>query len=241
MLIRLICAAIAFLVAISAQSGPINYLVVDSVEPGANVSASPSSARTCLPVTFRMHNVGAKAITAYRVSLALRYADGSTSTSGWTEDCAYTIAEMTTPGVIPIPNSTLNPGESHVITQSILLARGSEKPVEITPSVTMLVFDDRTGLGDPGMIRKVFEGRQQAGKELSELLSEVHEAEGSRNPDSRYRELIAANRSDGVRHGGLGTQLTRLELYSKARGTPTFNLMMKVDEAARRASIRPGG
>jgi len=207
-----------------------SYLAIDSVSPGS-IEASPDSPGTYLPLTVEMHNVAAKAITAYRMVITLQYPDGSSSTAALMEDCSYTIAEMKTPGVLPIPNSTLNPAETHVITQRVRLAQDWQMPVRFTPAVTMLVFGDRTGIGDPKAIAMVGGARRQMRRELAALIAQVNDAESAPDPGRRYAELMSAARSDGVRHAGLGASLTRLELFSKLRGTPQFALMRRVDAA----------
>jgi hypothetical protein len=217
-------------------------LVIDSVAPGPSLVSYPGSSDSYLPVAARMHNAGSKAITAFRVSLYLGYPDGTSSEQGWTVDLAFPIAEARMPGVLPIPNSTLNPGDVYTLTQSVRLQRGQAWPTQITPKVALLVFGDATGLGDSKSVAMVFQGRRETSQRLASLLSQVNEAEASPNPEQRYHELISAARSQASRgapgSAASGTDLgpygPRLEKYLAIRGTAQFGLMLQVDQAAQR-------
>ena len=77
------CSVCSLALPMAAQALPVEatpdlgaYVAFDSVVAG-NIVASSASPDTYLPVTVQMHNIGAQTITAYRISLAVRYPDGT--------------------------------------------------------------------------------------------------------------------------------------------------------------------
>lgn len=90
----------------------VSYLAVESIVVDDAAVNAPGDTRVYVPLTVHMRNIGSKAITAYRLKVEVVHPDGKTDSTVWTEDSAPTIAAMATPGVLPIPNCTLNPGPS---------------------------------------------------------------------------------------------------------------------------------
>jgi hypothetical protein len=173
----------------------------------------------------------------------LVYADGTTDQESWTEDLAYPIAEASLPGVLPIPNTTLNPGERHTFTQNVRLTAGRISVTSIKPSIALLVFSDGTGLGNSKDVAMVFQGRREISQHLGALIAQVLDAESSPAPEQRYRELISVAKTrvsptsrpaSEATTKDLGPYEKRLEQYSTARGTPVFELMRNVDLTVQR-------
>jgi len=216
-----------------ANTDPSAVLAVENVELGQIPTTIPGEVGQYLPITVQLRNVSPKAVTAYEISFDLLYSDRTSTTTGWTEDLAFPIAASKLPGALPMPNTTLNPGDLHSITQQVRLDHGGAWPIQAVAHVLLVVFGDRTGLGDPKKLSLVFLGRRETAEHLANLVAQVTEAESSPGPEARYREMISASQSVKPGQGPLGAYAKRLEKYLAVRGTAEFAMMLKVDEITR--------
>lgn len=216
----------------SQTPDPNTFLVVDSVTQDASATTPRQLTGKVLPIEIKMRNVSTKSITAYAISITIEYADRSRQTIESGEDLIYPMGEAQAPGVLPIPNTILNPNEAHLFKQWEPLPPSGVLPTTLTARITKLVFGDRTSVGD---CSKIFQGRRETVEELTDLLVKVREAESSKNPSQRYGELASGLKP--LHPGWAVSQVNahRLVEYGKVRGTPVYDLMRSVDESTLKA------
>lgn len=127
-------------------------------------------------VEIQFQNTSDRTITAHAGKLHGYYADGTERTSGWSQDIAGLTALSRVPGIRLQSPETLNSGETRRLKLSLPPDSQGAPPVSVTGTVTMVISEDRTALGDAEQIRLMLERRAQDSEELSELLAEMRKA-----------------------------------------------------------------
>jgi hypothetical protein len=202
-------------------------------------------------VTAELENFSGKTITAYAVTFIAGYADGVQREQSLTEDILGETVLSRVPGVtVPTSAGTLNPHEVRPVKMSLPLGAGALPPVSATARVTMIIFEDRTAVGDPHWIQTVFDGRRTSSQQDEALLTELRELlarpeirrSGEPEQTSALREALAGRiaelRSAGVSAGWTEGQLTKLQLFQDAllRSRQHFDQMMSHWDILQRAA-----
>jgi len=140
--------------------------------------------KTYLPATVDLYNVGTQTITAFLIVVDATFQDGHVvSTNPNTIDFIVPLAAGSVPGVTSYPSGALSPGGSYQFSPNIALnADRPQIPVKITPRVLMLVFLDRTFLGDAKEAERTFRGRTSMAEDREELIAQVRKAESAQIP-----------------------------------------------------------
>jgi hypothetical protein len=203
-----------------------------------------------VPVEVDLQNFSLKTITAYSVAFVGHYADGSERTQGRTEDILADTVMSRVPGnrVISSPG-TLNSHEIRPVKIFVPLGPGGLPPTDVTAKVTMVIFEDRTALGDPFWVQTTFDGRKKASEADGALLAELRkllarpEVQDASEPDrTKLIQRGIADRIREIKGGGAGAgwtpdQIMKLQLFHDAliRSRQNFDQMMSGWDILQRA------
>ena len=127
-------------------------------------------------VEIQFQNTSDRPITAHAGKLLGSYADGTERTSGWGQDIAGLTALSRVPDVRLQSPETLNSGETRRLKVSLPPDSQGAPPVYVTGTVTMVIFEDRTALGDAEQIRLMLERRARDSEETAGLLAVMEKA-----------------------------------------------------------------
>ncbi len=100
----------------------------------------------------------------------------------------------------------------------------------MTPRITVIVFEDRTSIGDPVESRRIFLHRREDIERYEAVLENVRDAESKSNPDRRYIELASSLKPPHPAFPVDQLVIQRLTQYRAAHGTRRFDLMRRTDE-----------
>jgi hypothetical protein len=155
-LLLLVTSPIAAQVSVPCQSRAVadadqtamnQALVVQTVDVDSHAAGGAVSA------DVHMQNAGGKAIAAYECRLLVTFDDGTQSTQNLIEDVLPSLAEARfvsrTPGMTrPGNRGDLFAGQVYTAKTAIRLAANGARPIAATGSISMVVYDDGTALGD---------------------------------------------------------------------------------------------
>jgi hypothetical protein len=187
---------------------------------------------------IQLRNVSGKAITAYSISLLVRYADGTERQTSFTDDL-LPVAAVQKLRVAPVsPNATLNPGEIHTKVQPLPPGRDGSAPVYAAGAVKMVVFDDRTARGDAKEIQFISAERRSQSDDAVEVLADLRAARQASNPRKALNERIGRLRSGQPVGGPYSRRANHLELFSRSLtlgGVQALDRMIEILDAQREA------
>jgi len=270
--LALLCAAFVFAPCAPAQTGaPVPAAVpamrkpvasdraweTEAVRAALDQSLYPVAVKmgavqgNSVPVEVDLQNLSPKTITAYSVSFVEHRADGSERTQFRTEDILGETVLARVPGnrVVSSPG-TLNSHEIRPVKTTLWLDPGTLPPTDITAKVTMIVFEDRTALGNPFWVQTTLDGRKKGSEADGALLAELRkvlarpEVQNVSEPDqTKALQRALADRIGEIKRGGAGAgwtpdQITKLQLFHNALmlSRQHFDQMMSNWEILQRAA-----
>ena len=137
-------------------------------------------------------NISGLTITALSYSIQARYPDGSTNSAGGGN---VDSVALLLPGN---EKGAFAPGVINMLTADIPLDSRGAVPVAAEVTLRMLVFDDRSAIGDAGEISRVALSRRGNAKMMSDVLDAVGKALQSPDPKREMDALLAKHRSEGM-------------------------------------------
>jgi len=190
-----------------AIAGVIAVEKVDLGEPRL------TDGRGTVPVTIQLRNISQKAIYALEFSVSGAYADGSVRTNGrFSVDLLGSYLFDTLHYETRPPYQLFRPGDLFTEKGNALpLGPGNSAPVSADVAVTTVVFEDRTALGDPERINRIFAGRSDDADDTAAVIDSLQLILKAPDPVKAALEreqAIIAGRIPGKRGQPVGLRVT---------------------------------
>jgi len=162
---------------------------------------------TVIPVDIEVQNMSAKTITAFTVSVSTRLGDGTEKSRETSVDC---LGKIIDPG--EHADQPFTPGSVRHLRGDADRDRDGLAPIYVDGQVTMVIFEDRTAIGDPSAIREALQLRARRSQYFADLLADVRSAQadpavsGSLQPGEasalpRLRTAIAGMIAHDAKYG----------------------------------------
>jgi hypothetical protein len=136
------------------------------------------------PWEIRILNISAKAVTGFCIGIEWHYANGQESPSGLCRDLAPGLALDTVGGgKRQGTNLTFRPGEFQTVALAGSTARDGSPAAFATAAPKMVIFEDRTSLGDQEQKRSLLAERKAEADETGELVRRLQVVQSS--PDRK--------------------------------------------------------
>ncbi|MGB7620836.1 MAG: hypothetical protein WBN92_00645 [Terriglobia bacterium] len=162
----------------------------------ANNSAQPSGASR-VSLDIELQNNSRQVITAFHYQLRLRFADGRTAPSEGSEDLIKNLAIARMQPEIASPSLTFSPNTTRQITRNFAVRSGGTIPLSVEVFPSLVVFEDRTAIGDPGEIEKAAASRKAEAEYLAGLIADLTNVAASKDPASALASRIDRLRKEG--------------------------------------------
>lgn len=191
------CRCSALLISLQVSVCAIGFAQKGSIDAAtqAQIAASvaveriqvgePGSGANLVPVTFQLKNTSAQAIYAFSYAVTARYADGSSQSQSGSVDLLALYAQRMRISAADehfLP-PLLRPGEVFSCPpQSVPVSRRNEPPVGAEVEIRMLVFEDRTAIGDERQIASEFRRRQADAVLIAGVLDDLRSAQKAGDP-----------------------------------------------------------
>lgn len=190
---------------------------------------TPASGARQTTVSLQLHNLCQKAVYSISYSVKAVYADGSDTVSrGQGFDLLPTYIQSGLDGSQNTA-SLLRPGETYRTSVSVTVAKDGSAPVAATVEILMILFEDRTALGDAREIQSVLRMRAQAAQWYAGVAEDLKTVARSTNIfsaiEARRQDLLAGrvaipsgDRSvPGLRAGTLQNVANNLRVAGSSR------------------------
>jgi hypothetical protein len=234
----------------------VNYEVGSTVTNAPNIQTSSSvnarasvAPRKVVKAHVRFHNNSHKIITYIGVNVTYHYPDGTSETgnhlsAGFEQETLFGLhlTELTDPDGTRNKelNHPLTPG--HEKTSDLILKADAGIPT-VVAKPELVLFEDRTWVGDPALAQRVFSSRQNLSDEYAYILGIVREAKASADPVAVYQRYLDQWKAIGWTKNSISpkavfrSELTpsRIEDYLEAekQGHDFDLLLLRIDEASR--------
>jgi hypothetical protein len=149
-----------------------------------------------VPLEIEFVNVSHQAITAFEYRVRIRFSDGRDAPSEGGEDL---IKDMATARLLPEiadPNATFAPGAHRKIARNLTFRAGGAMPVGVEVYPSMVLFEDRTALGDANAIAKAAAHRKAEAEYMAGLIADLDSAASSNDPATTLASRIAQLKKD---------------------------------------------
>jgi len=170
-----------------AQADPKTYIRVEGV-------AVRPTGRELLVAEIRLRNLAGQVITAYGLTINVRYPGGKEMSLPLVTDSAWALA-LERIGAAPPPNTRFAPGT--VVTDSASfppVGQGEAMP-SVRVSVEMVAFADRTVCGPLSGTDALQDGRRREGDRDGDIAETLRSVAGSPVPRDELTRIIVARRS----------------------------------------------
>ena len=144
-----------------------------NLDPTGNASGFELQNITSKMIDVELQNTTSKTMTAFECSLLFTFDDGSQVTRAWTQDGLRQLAVFRLPDSSPSHYGDLTPGATITVHPFVQRFAGSARPVSVSGTILMIIYEDRTAIGDGKAIRGVFEKRKQRSAEIAAALSDL--------------------------------------------------------------------
>jgi hypothetical protein len=195
-----------------------------------------------------------KAVYAVGMELTPTYADGSQGkpSSQGVDLLALYISNAELPLALRTKtNSLLRPGETHIETVEVPVGKDGLAPVGVSGTVTAVVLEDRTALGDGATVQSFLTHRDFQARLYSAVLDDLRAAAASVDPlkavEARQQDILAGRASDvSAEVASMRAQTLRMVMSGlKAGGAAAIgreieNYRVRAEETARHATLAGG-
>jgi hypothetical protein len=155
-------------------------------------------------VEVKLKNDSSKTITAWAWSVEARYVGGSTKLHSGTVDVVSDLLG-------PDRALAFRPGTSRTFQDSLPLGENADLPTSAVASLTMVVFDDDTAIGDRLRIGRLAASRSSLAALEAEELQEVQKAVKDSSPKDAIRAIMVDREAKRLGGGLLRQILLQLE------------------------------
>jgi hypothetical protein len=140
-------------------------------------------------------NVSSRRIVTFSYSVSACYADGSEQTTRGKVDLLNSLMLDELRPLLGIAQDSpalerLGPGDSRKITALFPLSALDQAPVSVAMSITMVVFDDNTAVGEPTEIESLQDERMMWVQMLSAAVADLRTVKNSPSPKETVDELV---------------------------------------------------
>jgi hypothetical protein len=222
------CLALAISAGVLAQTSEIQ---LDRILRVNRVRVDSAVRSGSVGVDVELQNLSSKTITAYRCSWSASYADGTRNQgSGWGTDLLYGDVVPKMPDAPSGPQ--LGPGKTYLGKASVPIGLDGSPPASVAVTITMIVFDDGTALGDPWAAQAIAQVRRAYAKDRADLIAELRDARAAATSD---KDL--ANRLDQLAAAGPQERAQAIMLFAQVlpAGRKTFDRMIEIWDSQGRA------
>lgn len=156
----------------------------------SQISTVPAGAMM-VSLAIEFENNSKQVITAFSYHLRLRFAGGREAPSEGGEDLIKNLAIAKNQPEIASPSLTFSPGTTRQITRNFTVRSAGVAPVAVEVFPSMVVFEDRTALGDAGEITKMAASRKTEAEYLASLIADLEGVAASKDPATALATRIA--------------------------------------------------
>ncbi|MGQ9916119.1 MAG: hypothetical protein ACUVS7_01750 [Bryobacteraceae bacterium] len=190
--------------------------IEDAVEITAVAIRHSPTTKGYATVEFEMRNRSPQVITAWSARVVARYADGyAESKDAKVDEVAYLLP--------PQKHLAWKPGSVRKGRVDLFVGALNDLPISAEVMVQMLIFENRTAVGDETEIWSVKKLRMTMAKDEEEKANQIDEALSSQDPKGRLRAVLdrrQTKNADSVRqvYGMLeyGTPLSAVRVVAAA-------------------------
>lgn len=155
----------------------------DAVEVATVAIRDSPTGKGYATVEFEMRNKSPQVITAWAARVVATYANGQTeSGDAKVDEVAY---------LLPVQKHLAwKPGSVRKGQVSVFRSTANDLPVSAQVTVRMLVFEDRTAIGDEWEISSFRKGRMTIASQEEQKANQIEAALSSPDPKARLREIL---------------------------------------------------
>jgi hypothetical protein len=187
MLLRVMPVAIGLVLGASAQStAPSPAVLQQSLQIGAVRQSVEAQG-----MEVQVSNISSQPVTAFCISLQWQFASGEQKPDGLCRDLASGLAlDSLTTGSRRGSNLTFRPGEIQTLVFPNPRASDGSPAILATAAATMVIFEDRTSLGDQQQSRSVLDARKAKSQEMGELVRRMRLIQASPDRASAMKSQL---------------------------------------------------
>jgi hypothetical protein len=235
------------LVAINYEIGS-TITTAPSTQPASSANAKASPVPTKIAkARIRIHDSSPKIITYVAYSVTYQYPDGTSQTMrggiNFEQETmnALHLTEMFDPRTGRNGEAFQALGPNHDKVADVNIKADAGIPA-VTTRPELVIFEDRTWVGDPVLAQRVFSSRQEMADDYAYILGIVREAKASANPIAVYQGYLdqwkaigwtaTSVPAKGVVHRNANVPL-RIQQYIDAEkaGNEADFILLRTDEA----------
>ena len=209
LLILLFCGA-------AAQAPALDQIAESATEHGV------SNGLAQVNVTLR--NDSQKTISAWMWSVEARYADGSTESHSGTVDVVSDLLESN-------KGLSFRPATSRTFQDAFPLGAHADLPTSAVASLSMVVFDDDTAIGDRVRIARLAASRRSLAADAAEELVEIQKAVKDPSPKEAIRAALVDREAKRPGGGMLRQILSQLENHAPPDAMESAQAVFRAHQA----------
>lgn len=192
------CALLLPLYANAAGRQTVNQSSKPSLVVRSISIRSDQVKKSSVPIEVQLLNTDKRAITAFYISLVVKYKDGTQKTYSQGEDLLLAYATYDSMSQTSRNIHLLRPNEANSKAFSVALGADGTAPTTAEASFPMIIFEDCTAIGSQTLIQCEFESRRKQSEQWAGIVTDLTNAGAQPDPagalENRSEELIAAGR-----------------------------------------------